>query len=358
MKTIVFFAYSIAPRSHKRIKSFIDAGYNVEVYTFSSPNTKTLRNINYPVITFGSQKHLGYLERLIKMIPWMHSGLKKAKRKDSIVYFFSLNTAWAAIGKRHLNYVYEESDMLFDRFKNPVFRCLTRNINLHVIKNSALTVFTSEGFSEFYYGGNTPNNVVFVPNKLMRDIENLPPIEKSERDTHQSLRFAFVGWIRYETIYLFAKYVKKNYPQHEFHFYGDAKLMDGERISELKDLGCVFHGSFSNPVDLPAIYSNVDVVVSTYDIRGLNPQYAEPNKIYESIYFRKPIVVSDNSFLADKVRKLNIGVAVDALKEDSVVEGIKHLMNSYSSFVESLNQIPQSDALDDNHKLLDRINQI
>ncbi len=358
MKKIAFFAYSIAPRSHKRINSFLNAGYDVSVYTFSKPNPLTLKDIRYPVNTYGSAKHLSYFKRFLKVAPWINEQLKTIDRNTTVVYFFSLNTAWASLGRKRLKYAYEESDMLFANYKSSIMQWIIKKINKRVIKNSALTVFTSEGFTEYYYKGITPENVIYVPNKLTRNILELPKCAESGLIDVRKLRFAFVGWVRYETIYLFAKFLKKNYPQHEFNFYGDAKLMEKEKIEELRELGCKFNGAFSNPTDLPSIYNNIDVVVSTYDVRGVNPQYAEPNKIYEAIYFRKPIVVSDNSFLANKVRKLGIGVAVDALYEESVIKGIEELMNSYPSFIESLNRIPQADAVDDNGELFDRINML
>lgn len=73
----------------------------------------------------------------------------------------------------------------------------------------------------------------------------------------------------------------------------------------LKDINNIFfHGAFKNPIDLPKIYSKIDFIVATYDTTTLNPQYAEPNKIYEAIFFRTPIIVSYNSYLANKVNKL------------------------------------------------------
>ena len=54
-------------------------------------------------------------------------------------------------------------------------------------------------------------------------------------------------------------------------------------------------------------------------------RYAEPNKIYESIYFETPIVVSEGCFLGDKVKKLNIGFTVNPLDETAVKQLIDSL---------------------------------
>ena len=68
------------------------------------------------------------------------------------------------------------------------------------------------------------------------------------------------------------------------------------------------------------------MVLSTYDIDNINVRYAEPNKLYESIYFETPIIVSKGTFLADKVKDMNVGYAIngmDANEIDSFVQNLK-----------------------------------
>lgn len=53
-----------------------------------------------------------------------------------------------------------------------------------------------------------------------------------------------------------------------------------------------------------------DVLVALYDPRIPNHQYASPNKLYEAMAFGKPIVVADDTLLADKVRQYGMGLVV------------------------------------------------
>ena len=78
-------------------------------------------------------------------------------------------------------------------------------------------------------------------------------------------------------------------------------------------------------MDLPDVYGSIDLVLATYDVKYENVKYAEPNKIYESIYFETPIIVSSGTFLAKKVKRLGIGYDVNAMNEEEVVAFVKNL---------------------------------
>ena len=58
----------------------------------------------------------------------------------------------------------------------------------------------------------------------------------------------------------------------------------------------------------------------------MNERIAEPNKLYESIFFNKPIVVSDGIYLSDRVKEMGCGYCIDASRKESI-----------SSFLDSLN---------------------
>ena len=184
-----------------------------------------------------------------------------------------------------------------------------------------MSVFRSEGFLKYHFGNAYPDNVYVIPNRLHPDVLTLPQVNYIWED-YGCIRFAFVGGIRYNTIFTFAETVLKHFPQHQFHFYGKfSTKAQEEQFSVLNRFSnCFFHGPFKSPDDLPTIYSNIDVLLSAYDVRGINPRYAEPNKLYEAIFFDKPIIVSSNTFLADKVAQLGIGYDVDALDEKKVIE--------------------------------------
>ena len=77
-------------------------------------------------------------------------------------------------------------------------------INKKIIRKSSQTVFTSEGFSKFYFGEINPENVSFIPNKVSVECFDLPTKQKEIIDFNK-LRFGFVGAVRYNCLFNFAK---------------------------------------------------------------------------------------------------------------------------------------------------------
>ena len=195
-----------------------------------------------------------------------------------------------------------------------------------------------------------------IANRLNAGITEFEILPKRPVDlTH--LKIGYVGFIRYESIAHFAKVFCKHFPQHEFHFYGtytsegEKKMFDGIDAFD----NCYFHGSFKSPDELGRIYSEFDLVLSTYDVSSENVRYAEPNKIYEAIYFETPIIVSSGTFLADKVNRLGIGFDIDAMDENAIVSFINNLSESrLSSIINNIKRIDKNSVININDDFFEK----
>ena len=76
-------------------------------------------------------------------------------------------------------------------------------------------------------------------------------------------------------------------------------------------------------------------------------RYAEPNKIYESVYFETHIIVSEGCFLGDKVKELT----VNALDEVAVKQLIDLLtLDNINDKTESIRQLGKDYAINNNEK--------
>lgn len=360
MNKVVFFVFDPSPRIERRIEDFIDAGLDVEVYGYK-----------YDVVNVDYCNSPKYTYHVIETIPHAVSykrrlaGLKKIKeivrrydKKSTIFYFFSLNVA-AIAPFLHVKYVYEESDMLFDRFGNKLARRLVIAFNKHVIKKSAITVMTSEGFAEFYYGDKRPSNIEFVLNKVNAKCLSLPQVEKRSFDVNH-IRFGFAGNIRYKATLNLATIIAKLYPNHQFHFYGNTESLPSNQLDVLKAYpNIVFHGLFKNPVDLPGIYASMDFCVCNYDITGVNPRYAEPNKLYESLFFDTPIIVSPQTYIGKKVKSQNVGFEIDSYDEKLVKDVIDAIDEKlYNELKANVKAINKQTLVTDNSSLLKRIKEL
>lgn len=362
--TIVFIAFQLSqPRCIKRIKAIYDAGFDVKVYGFDSGvYNESLKHLPFPVVriikrdkTAGRSKKIYSLSAQIRQIVLEN-------KKDSLFYLFGYEIACFARLNGCKRYVYEEADVTASRENRRWLKKILISIDKQIIRKSQLTVFTSQGFVDYLFGEKRVDDIVLQPNKLAGDFfdekRRLEVIPRASNPEH--LLFGFVGLIRYpNTIMRFAKVIGKYYPQHEFHFYGTLDRADFWD-KELDSYPNVYnHGPFKNPIDQPQIYSEFDISIVCYDTTSDNVKIAEPNKLYESIFFGTPIVVSANCFLAKRVKELGVGYSIDASKDESIcgfIDGLK--TEELIQIRERMREIPLSDIIDNTDELIDRLKQI
>ena len=327
-KTIIFILNSIEQqRCHKRIAEFIANGYEVKVYAFNRKCRKgkmsfvgyQVRMIGEFVNTLSYWRRIGIIRKGIKKV------VEENKDLDGIYYLFNFDVASIAYWMIDKPYIYEESDLMHTYISNAALRKGLNMLDEYIIRNSLLTVMTSDGFVKYHFKGCQPDYVCVIPNKLNPQVKEYPILPK-EKLQMEHVKFGFVGDIRGKSLANFTKILATRFPQHEMHFFGgcdDCNMPFFEPFKGYKNI--FFHGPFRNPCDLAKVYSQIDIVVSTYDAVYENVLYAEPNKIYEAIYFETPSIVSTGTFLAEKVRKLGIGVDMDAMNDDTVCDFIRHL---------------------------------
>ena len=357
---IVFILKTIEQqRCIKRIQAFIDRGYEVEVYGFNRKQT-VKQQYNFEIKSLGViVDGLSYAKRTKEYLK-AREVVKRYKRDKSVLfYLFGIDLALPLIVSGAKRYIYEESDLIHTKFSSRMVVKLFERIDKRIIKRSKVSVLTSEGFIKYHYGEKpVPENICVLPNKLNPQCKDLVPIEKMLDYEH--LKVGFVGFFRYESVYNFLAVTAKQFPMIQVKLFGANSGWSEQQMQELFALPNVSNeGPFKNPVELPTVYSQIDIVVSTYDIDDDNPRYAEPNKIYESIYFDTPIIVTSNTFLADKVEKLGIGFHVNAKNDEDIVDFWRGLSKKIlEDKIVVCRKIDKNYCIDDEIELFKKINQI
>lgn len=347
---IVFLLGSISqPRCIKRINSFISNGFDVDIFgIYRGKYNENAYIYGKKINIIGEQTDGGaYLSKLINNNRAVKKIIKSYDKRNTVFYSFGFALTLSLKMNGCERYIYEISDILYGYHKFDLLRSFFKSIDKYLIKKSLITVLTSEGFASFLYKDNWPQNIIIQPNKLnsyFKDVKRtfIPYNEKK-------LRFAYVGAFRYpNTIFRFANIIGELYPQHEFHFYGDSIMTNQVVEIANKYENVKYHGSFRNPDDLLYIYNNIDIVVACYDIQSINERIAEPNKLYEAIYFNKPIIVSQKTFLSEKVNKLNCGYSIDASKNQSIISFLD-LINTVelNKIRENISKIDENELIDD-----------
>lgn len=76
-----------------------------------------------------------------------------------------------------------------------------------------------------------------------------------------------------------------------------------------------FYGSYSN-ADKHILYDDIDIINAVYGDDSLVVTTALPNKLYDCLCYKIPIMVSKNTYLSELVSKYNIGLAIDASNDN------------------------------------------
>lgn len=327
MKVVFILGSLHMQRCMKRIDEFVDNGFDVDAYGFDCgvaaktyPKSVLIQVLGKMDLSWGYRKRIQPLYNGIRKV------VKRYNKKDTIFYIFGLDKTILFQLFKNRRYIYEESDLVHTYMGNKLVVALFESLDKYVIKHSLLSVFTSEGFIRYHFGHIQPPNTYVIANRLPLSVKALPTVEKKPFDINH-LSIGFVGFIRFKSIFNFAKVIGCNCPNITFHFFGTANNVADEKLfAPLHQYeNIIFHGAFKHPHDLPSVYSQIDLVLSTYDVENENVRYAEPNKIYEAIWYKTPIIVSSGTYLADKVKSLDIGYDINPLDNKTIIDFVDSL---------------------------------
>jgi len=342
-KSVVFVLSSLNdPHFQKRVKEFIGHGYSVFVYGFLREG-QGVPVLDYKYTVLGTIRERDYFSRLALYFKSMYKLAKKYR--GSVFFFSSLDIALFARLFIRGKYIYEVCDLTEMALNSKLLRNFLLAANKNTIRKSLITILTSQGFASFFNGLDESKYVV-IPNRVSPECPKAIPRRPAKDGV---LRIGFVGVVRFESVYHFVN-ACKGVSKTEIHIYGIFSEGDkwGGRIQCL--IGdydnIVYHGRFSNPVDLPSIYSNIDLVLCAYTPSpGVN--YAEPNKLYESLYFNCPIIVSKGTYLGEKVDQLGIGYSIDSMNEESVLSFVNEFDHEdYNVKLNNCEMYPKSECID------------
>lgn len=353
---IVFILDSISqPRCIKRVRSFINNGFEVEIYGFD----RGVYNVNAKIddqeikILSYANSGKGYVSKLINSYKHIKKILNKQKNTSTLYYVFGYDNALVISLFKNKKYIYEIGDLVYTYFNNSILRNFLLLVDKIIIKRSFLSVLITEGMKDYLYGKNiTPSNVLIQRNKIdhsFKEIERKFHLLESDK----RINFGFAGAIRYEsTVFRVAKIIGLKFPQYSFYFFGDST--NNKNVINLANTyeNIYFMGPFRNPQDLESIYNNIDVVVACYETNTVNEKIAEPNKLYEALFFCKPLLVSKNTYLESLVTKENnFGYSIDATNDKEVETFIQNIsIADLNKKITNISKLSKESVIDDNGK--------
>jgi len=105
-----------------------------------------------------------------------------------------------------------------------------------------------------------------------------------------------------------------------------------------------YWGEFSQ-IELPILYKYIDFIWAYYSPEIKLHKYAAPNKYYEHLYFKKPIITSRVMPQSEEISRMNSGIILDKLEEskdfmDKLIIEMERLKRS--NIYQSINKLQKT----------------
>lgn len=342
---------STQPRFRKRIESFIDKKKSVIVFSFKRKHQQ--------VNDFGDKFNVEYIghiedgEYFKRIFIFINSFFKLRRKlnKGFIFYVFGLDLALLTIiFFKKPKITLEIGDIRIS--KNRLIKFMTSKIEFFTLKKIDCLIVTSPGFKNHYLNKYPNLKVEVIENKIRKKDIALYDINselKLKNKNKNKITIGVIGLLRYQSIIeLINEY--NNSSIFDILIIGDGKLVEEIKKMESSSNNIFYYKAFKNPDDLKNIYEAIDVNFVVYDSKDLNVQLALPNKLYESIYYKVPLIVSKNTFLWKEVDDKKIGVGIDLNKDNKNIFNLeeKITFNKIDMCVENMKKVKKEYIIDTN----------
>ncbi|QNM85778.1 hypothetical protein H9W90_01265 [Polaribacter pectinis] len=335
------------PRHSKRISMLKNVGFNLAAVAFEREYLKG-RLPDCEVTSLGKISHGKYLERIFKFLKALPILRKQIKICD-VVYASNPDMAYISIiAGFGLNrpVVIEVGDLRRIQVARGTTGWFVRKLDLFFLKKCSLLVSTSIGFVKGYYQNWLKSSIKYLilENKLEKAFDEELLIKKEDNG---KITIGYFGLLRCDWSWSVLKNLAIT---HENKFdiliagYPVNPITLPEEAKEISNIK--FLGQYKSPNDLVDLYGKVDIVWACYPFpseEDLNWKWARTNRFYESICYKKPLIVLEKSGDEQSVLDYNIGVSVPKDKVKKVVEMLNIVeRNQIAEWVNNINRLPES----------------
>ncbi len=328
------------PRFIKRINKYLKDGYDVTVASFEREylsKNELPESIRY--ISLGVVEAKQYHKRIFNIVKAYFTLIRFTNKRIDL-YVLSQDMLVISLFLPKKLWLFEIGDVRV--INNRIINKIYKIIQSKILKKVDQIIVTSPKFKEYVQAsfGVHKNNIKIVENKMSRSV--FPANNQGDYKTIQDSNFTLgiIGLFRYENIIHLLESYRELQPKFNIQIWGTGPLK-----SEMsKYFVCEkinYNGEFKYPDDLRNIYNQISISFVMYDNRDLNVRLALPNKLYESLYFKKPMIVSDNTFLGEKVNELDVGICWDQSDMVGLVQYLdsKEFIQEYNNYELSFNKI-------------------
>ena len=273
--------------------------------------------------------------------------LLKINSYDKVIVFNTLPALFLIdilLIKYKNNYIFDYRDYTYENLY-----MYKKAVNA-IVNNSYFTAISSKGFLKFL-----KNEKKLIPNHNISNLELKESIVKLNRNLSK-ITIGFLGLVRYENENRIIIESLKNSDKYILKYVG--RIYDGcklQQYCEQENIANVsFDGEFKNE-DKGRLYNNIDIINAVYGNKTYEVKTALPNKLYDCLLFKKPMMVSNNTYLAEIIKKYKLGIAVD-LDKESILENLERYIDSFDERLFMKNtEIFLKSVLEDERRFTDNV---
>ncbi|MCI7200263.1 glycosyltransferase [Megasphaera elsdenii] len=303
---VAFHPRSMTPYAKQYENAIIKAGYRYDILfwdRFSNAPLEKRANefIFHKVCTLGGN-------RLKKIYPFylFRKVVKNIINKGNYNKIIILNTMPGfllhdILLKKYSNkYIFDIRDYTYEKYKPYL------HVVQHLIDQSFFTTISSRGFKKFL----GENHKIIVNHNISNE-ENIldrPTLSRNKQD----IIIGFVGAVRYfnENLALIKSVQTSSRFRLTFAGRQNSDCPLKEECEENNYRNVSFSGAFTND-EKPNLYKNIDMINSVFGNQSLDVITLLPNRLYDALIFKKPIIATKGTYLAEVVSKNNLGPVLD-----------------------------------------------
>lgn len=257
------------------------------------------------------------IRKVSDFILWRHNVLKviKNRKYDHLIVLTTVPAVLLRtllIGKYKDKYVFDIRDYTFERI------AMFRKLVMTIIKRSSITAISSMGYMRWL---DSNPKIMVNHNITITQPQAVTGVLKGKRP----VRFAFVGNVRLDTQTEALMKTMSKYREMEQHFYGrvlpNCPIEKITREQSIKNIQ--MHGAFT-VLDKADIYKDVDLINCVYANAEteaaipLGDSTPLPNRLYDSLIFKTPMVASSGTYLSELIIRYNLGCSVNGFDSNAV----------------------------------------
>ena len=208
-------------------------------------------------------------------------------------------------------------------------------------------IVTSLKYYTYHFENFYSKQYFVLENKMLStDVERRKEGDKVE---NKKTIIGIVGLLLRKKEYIKLFEVYKNDTEVEIHIHGKGEYQSIVEDYADKYENITYFGSYNTFKDTRKIYASLDVIYLVYDAQlvSQNNRLALPNKLYECMHYRVPILCSKNTYLEEYVLEYGIGVGINYKEKDAIKNGVKYLKDNKEKMNEIFEKIPESSFFGD-----------